>query len=211
MCVKVIGFGTGRCGTKSLSAFLSNQPNTRVTHESRFLAHLWYDDRDISFNHFWDVLHRVPMDFYGDVSFNHLPYVERLAVRSAAIKLIYLEREPDATVNSFYEWTGKNEFPVNHWLNEMHTPGQYIQSNFDKLFPKYDKYTRDKKTAIALYVKDYHNQARRLIEKYPDRIFKLKLAQLNDDHKLNELLDWLGYDSNNRNIDKFKLNTNETA
>ena len=203
---KIIGFGTGRCGTKSLSTLLSLQPDTLVKHESRLMAHIWNDRGEASFERVWSALHAIPKKFYGDVSFVHLNYIEQYLKQSEDIKIIFLDREIQATIESFWRWTERPEWPVNHWLK--HKNGQYIPTSFDELMPKFDRVTQNKKTAISLYVLHYHKIAKELINKYPERIYVLKTIELNDVNKIHAMFDFIGMPKAERRIIKVHENKN---
>lgn len=93
---RVIGLGTGHCGTRSLAALLNMQRGAHVTHERRpFL--LWDDEDPCQY------LRNAPgwANLFGDVAFYYLPHVERIRKEFPDTKFVCLKRDQEATCNGF--------------------------------------------------------------------------------------------------------------
>jgi hypothetical protein len=98
----VIAYGTGRCGSKSLAAFLNRQQSVEFTHEMTNLA-------------FWPMMgeYRRAVDqvmdydapIVGDISPQWVMYLDRLVYDFPSVKFIWLSRNnlPEVA-KSFYAY-----------------------------------------------------------------------------------------------------------
>ena len=105
----IVGLGTGRCGTRSLTRLLSLQQGVNVKHE-RKPALSWDNERDPG-------LHlrcgqEVDCDVFADVGFYYLPHVERLREEFSGITFVCLQRGREQTIESFckHQARGRNWF-----------------------------------------------------------------------------------------------------
>lgn len=187
----VIGLGTGRCGTVSLSHFLNDQPGAFVIHEGA------YQDQRVLFP--WEgppekVLawlnslsgYAGENDWFGDTGSYYLPYVEAILAVYPDARFICFERDREGVMRSFSTKTGKR----NHWYDHKGKKWQK-DPRWDASFPKFEE--PDKEQAIGLYWDLYHEQATTLSEKYPAhfRIFPMKI--INTQEGRAALLDFIGY------------------
>jgi len=148
----LIGVGTGRCGTLSLSAMLSLLRNSHVTHE--------YQHSEICKEWLWmpsseqerreaagKVIGRYndsESEMLGDVAFYHLPYVENLLDMDERVMIVFLEREKDGYVKSALKWFNHTRsYPFSHKIQRMirgeDTIHTYVSSvdSFMACYPKY--------------------------------------------------------------------------
>lgn len=188
----IIGLGTGRCGTLSLSLFLNAQPGITMLHEgkqegARARPLRWQGDRDELWR--WlETLERASGDsaYYGDIGMYFLPYAEALIQRFPDIKLVCLKRNRQEVVNSYLEWTqGRN-----HWFEH---DGVAWDKNpaWDGAFPKFNE--PDKAKAIGLYWDMYYADVDRLIRQYPGHIACFWMDSLNRKRGRRAILDFIGY------------------
>ena len=131
----VIGVGTGRCGSTSLSQLLCQQPGSRVTHE-RYAhkvrwncpSYLW------AYRLFMD-LNNEQVDVAGDCAFYWTPHIEQFIhwgnEFDVQVRIIGLVRPRDEVIASYERWvTDKN-----HW--QYHNGEKYEFSDWDKCYPIY--------------------------------------------------------------------------
>ena len=191
MAKLIIGLGTGRCGTTSLSVFLNAQEKTKVLHEghdgkdyhllpwynAETLVLLWLDSLTQS---------NTANDYYGDVMLYFLPYVEFIMSKFSNAVFICLQRNRAEVIDSYMNWTGES---VNHWSYHDGRTWQY--DDWDACFPKFDE--PDKAKAIGLYWDSYYAEVERLIKIYPNKIACFPTEYLNSIEGQNVILDFIGY------------------
>ena len=203
----IISIGTGRSGSASLSAFLSEQKNMRILHEGRLdekkIRKLikWKNDEEELFK--WlDYLieYDQKTEYIGDTGMYYLPYIDAIINRYKDVKVIGLVRNKKEVVDSFLKKTkGRN-----HWYNH---DGKKWQKDYrwDECFPKYD--IKDKRKAIEEYYDSYIRTTNELEKKYPNKIKIWDIKDFNNTSTKNEILDFINY-RNERIINKeFKKNT----
>lgn len=132
----IIGCGTGRCGTKSLSKILSTCEMTEVTHETDPKLY-WENDKNYEekLEQFKDGLDDVAL-YYGK-------YIERFLEDLDDVRVIVLMRDKDEVIESFKAVTVDR----NHWNGE-------ITEEWDRCFPDYGE--SDKDAAISMYYQQYY-------------------------------------------------------
>lgn len=194
----IIGLGTGRCGSLSLSYFLNNQPGIKVLHEGaiNYQAHplKWYNDHENVLK--WiENLDKLSdsNQYFGDIGMYFLPYVAFLIEKFPRGKFICLKREREAVIHSYLQWTQDH----NPWYEHN---GKTWQKNevWDASFPKFNE--SDKAKAIGLYWDMYYEEIEKLIEKYPQNICCFQTESLNEVNSRNALLDFIEYDGD-RNLE----------
>ncbi len=146
----VIGAGTGRCGTKSLSILLDNCKDSAVTHESPPILPWSVSER---FESRLETMQESDHAIVGDVASSYLPYMEEYD----GFKKIVLKRDKQETVDSFMRHSG----PRNNWQERGYTDPKW----FD-FFPTYsDDLT--KKEALEQYWEDYYERAEEVAKVFP--------------------------------------------
>jgi len=168
----VIGYGTGRCGTKSLATFLTKQ-GYNVTHEGVALG--WYQaltDTEATIRDFVS-----QKGVIGDVGFYWINYLD-LILRKYPAKAINILRDDDEVIESFWSYK-KPEL-------------QNLCNNTWKGYP-FDSDVQTKE-AIAFTIKRYRFLEASVVKMYPASIYRLKTDDLNNKAKLDSLLEWLDYD-----------------
>lgn len=169
----VIGIGTGRCGTMSLSCLLNGQPESSVTHEA--IPGVWErtDDHLAALIKLMDEPARVA----GDVAFYHLNVVDDL-IRSVgrAVHVIVLKRDRLQTVYSYLRKVGLR----NMWT---HPTSVYFGPGVerDELWePRYPKYDLPREEALRQYCDDYYVAVGELVCKHPGQVFVYDISALNE-------------------------------
>lgn len=196
----VVGLGTGRCGTQSLSKLLNDCEDSNVSHEFRRigLPHRlsWNFDID-EINERIEFFRQLDGRLVGDVASYYLNYIPYLIQRFPNLKIIYLIRDAEEVVESFYERTEQRS--VCPWLNIGHKyfifKNYRINDGFYKCFPKFD-YVNDKIEAIYEYCKLYKRIMNDYLSMY-DNILIVPTNKLNELQE--EIFDFLELPLVNRN------------
>lgn len=187
----IIGLGTGRCGSLSLSSFLSDQQGIQVLHEGNI------NDKPNPFkweNDYENILQWIEElennsnsnQYFGDTGMYFLPYVSSLITQFPDIRFICLKRNRQEVINSFLVKTQDR----NHWCEH---DGKIWKKDpvWDSVFPKFNE--PDKAKVLGLYWDMYYEEIDRLILEYPEHICCLSTESLNSLIGRNEILDFIGY------------------
>ena len=162
----IIGCGTGRCGTVSLSALLCAQPGVVATHERQPFPwssapkpiaqaiEWWQAQRD----------HHATAKIYADVAFYWLTYVKALCEHFPDTHVICLQRNRDATVQSYLRKTPWGD----PWRHGYHDATCLMERLWAGCYPDYHCWPT-KKAAIGAYWDDYYAMATILSSRYPFR------------------------------------------
>ena len=107
----IISIGTGRCGSVSLSKFLSAQEYVSVLHEGRLDSHKirklikWGNDEKNLFEWLEFLLSLDGNKFVGDTGMYYLPYIEQIIEKYPQVKIIVMERDKEEVVKSYIKKT----------------------------------------------------------------------------------------------------------
>lgn len=184
----IIGVGTGRCGTYSLSALLAAQPNIMAHHE--FLRLLW----KVSVPHFTVMMVKLFYDYVprprriADVGLYFIQYVDLIRMVCPKTKFICMQRDPEEVYNSFIV----RDVDTSHWTHDSSEhwnpkwKGNYV---FRECYPHYDLSRED---ALRQYIRDYHERSQKLQEKYPDDFRIFDIDDLNTEEGVISILDFAG-------------------
>lgn len=162
----IVGCGTGRCGTWTLSRIFAIQPNVAGKHEGVPLP--WERDDNIFFNHMVGLWVNIDAPVIASVSWAWINYIGTIMGTLKDPKCVCLKRDRDEVVESFLahspfsnHWTDPESLHWNH-NKDVHTTQAYQ-------WPKYDL---PKKEAIGAYWDEYYSHAEYLQSRYPDN-FKI--------------------------------------
>lgn len=163
----ILGLGSGRCGTSSLSHLLNIQEDTEATHEYHakepFELSNDSDTHHILF-YLLDILGRESK-IIADVSHYWLRYINLILAFKGDIRFICLKRDKDATIKSFLDRPVDDKNPMVDWSKE-----------------KYDRYYNE------YYMKvDYY------LNKHPDIFGLFDIEDLNSREGQRKMLDFLGF------------------
>jgi len=182
----IIGLGTGRCGTVSLSKHIDRQDGARCSHEGVRLPWVVNEGR---FNKAYNKITQGELSIVGDVSFYNLPYYNLFLERDPETKFIILKRDRDSVIQSYLKKTKGS----NHWQS-----GTTDRKNpWDESYPKFK--AKDKADAIGMYYDKYYSMA----ESIPNA-FHMNTEDLNDPDKCIEMLAFCGF--SNPTFKKFWAN-----
>tara|TARA_Y100000004_G_scaffold122102_1_gene137296 strand:+ start:66 stop:665 length:600 start_codon:yes stop_codon:yes gene_type:complete len=184
----IIGLGTGRCGTVSLSKLIDKQEGARCSHEGVRLPWVVSEGRfNKAYNKivqgYGDFIEEQKstvfkrLSFVGDVSFYNLPYYNLFLERDPETKFIILKRDRDSVIKSYLKKTRGS----NHWQK-----GLAKKNVWDECFPKFE--AKDKADAIGMYYDKYYSMA----EDIPNA-FHMNTEDLNDSDKCMDMLAFCGF------------------
>ena len=186
----VIGLGTGRCGTVSLSSLLNAQRGAFVTHEGyganggQRLLH-WDGNTGAALAWVDELRARPGLQLVGDVAYYFLPYVEAILLAHPDARFVVLRRDQTETVNSYLRKTRGQ----NHWM--LHDGIEWeVNPKWDPTYPKYE--TATKREALGLYWDEYYAQAESLAAAYPESVHLFETRALNTLEGRHAILSFLG-------------------
>jgi len=197
----IIGLGTGRCGTMSLSKLLNDCKGINISHEFRNRGDSQYrlkfyfnkQEADRRIKH----LKNLKEEFVGDIAHYYLNYIDYFMENLPNLKLIYLDRDINETVKSFMKKTKKVGNRC-HWLPINHPDmikNKYTHEPWSRTFPKFPQ-AKNKEEAFKIYCKGYFEVVLNLSKKYS--IWYLNVKDLNLKSKQKGLFNWLKIPEKNR-------------
>lgn len=205
--MKIIGCGSGRCGTKSFARLIDRQKDWTCTHE-KFPILPWKKS---------EILFKRRIEYFenrrkvGDVAFYYLPYLEEIIGKLKNLKVLCLKRDIHSTVQSFMAKMKDTHPPRNHWID--HEGEKWTKDPiYDKACPNYrlnidlnpSEYKRE---LIKKYWHDYYEKAEWLSDVYPNKFKIYPIDVLNDRGLQKEMFDFI--DIQNPNI-KAGIKKNES-
>jgi hypothetical protein len=201
--ILILGLGTGRCGSTSISKLLENQDDCYCYHEhpprltweinpSRWNFHK--RRLDILLNHY---------RFVGDISHWWLPYIDLILEHYENVRVVVLKREKAATIKSFLKIkkiaaTGRM---LNHWVN--HDGTYWIKTPWDECYPSYDVSSVEE--ALNLYWEQYYDTVDKLTRRAPSSVRTFPTEHLSDKATQLEILSFCGF-KNPKTLDDMHLN-----
>jgi hypothetical protein len=180
----IIGCGTGRCGTKSLSRFLNSQKTALCSHELEFLSPrflpIWDQNEKEILHHLEDLISQTnekSLKYIGDVAMFYLPYVDAILEKWPNTIFICLQREKSKTVQSFMKKTVGGDF----WRSSLD-----YQNTWSDVFPKFK--ASSKKESVEMYWDFYYEEAYRLSLKFPQSFYVVPTEELNTEKGMRNIL-----------------------
>jgi len=187
----VLGIGTGRSGSTSLTELLAAQSHARVTHE---MPPILYWDQNTSadafhINRFKHLL--TQYSIVGDVAHWWLPKIEYVIQSIPSVRIVALKREKQETVDSFLKIKGGNgKGAINHWT--PHNGDYWSKNIWDPCYPKYTTTTLE--DALGLYWEHYYLEVEKLLNKYPNNLQIYATDSLSKADSQREILSFIGLD-----------------
>ncbi len=187
----ILGIGTGRSGSTTLTKLLQMQVTTYCSHEhpprlswginsNRIKFQL--DRFDVLLNHYHNV---------ADVSHWWLPYIDFLVEKNNDIRIVVMKRNRKATVDSFLKIKGGGgRGSINHWIK--HDGSFWSENIWDECYPKY-KVSKMKKS-LEHYWDDYYKKAYQLMKRYPESIKIFSTDELSNPDVQKDMLLFCGYE-----------------
>ena len=190
----VIGCGTGRCGTTSLAKLITGCEDAVCEHERRPLLPWVFNKELFQERVRWFATSKAAVT--GDVAYYYLPYLKKLIGVFPALKIVCIERDRQAVIDSFMWKTSWQ----NRWRD--HNGTQWAKDAvWDRTFPKYD--IMDKQEAIGAYWDDYHRTIRRIAGKFPANVELVRTEELNTASGQRKIFDFLEMPEKNRRFSQY--------
>lgn len=187
--LKVLGIGSGRSGTLSLSQILNNNGfNSR--HEFNRPRILQNFNRDYAEAHFFYMTER----FNAEVSLFAVNYVDFVKEHYPDCKIVVIKRDKNEVIDSFV-----NLLKIRFKSDDLKAIYRLCEKGYAV---KFDRTKDNLIDAISSYYDQVYETCDSYVEKYPGSVYKINLMDLNDDEKLDELFDFLGVDQDERNYTK---------
>jgi hypothetical protein len=197
----VIGIGTGRCGTNSLAALLNSQPDCFFSHESYRLD---WEQRAADCPQFDDFKYLLDREepIAGDVSLGLSAQAKELMKRFEGLKVVCLRRDREKLIQSLIRASGGEETRSYYQTHPEDSP--YHSDYWYHKFPKFP--VDDKRKAVKMYITEHYHITSALYNAYPDRVFIMDIAKIDDRIRLDRLFDFVGVSKEGRVYDVPKFN-----
>ena len=190
----IIGLGTGRCGTVSLKALLSLQPNTNATHETMLLPHKF---SEVKYKQYMARLWKRPEEISADVALWTLSYVTAIIAEYPTTKFICLKRDKEPVVKSFIAKTARNR---NHWTrydSKHWNEEEWFREHTCPYRNCYPRFDANKEEALGFYWDYYYTIAETYEKAFPDNFRIFPIEELNSQDGCARILDFAGYSEMN--------------
>jgi len=190
-----LALGTGRCGSSSLATILGNCYNTEITHE-KWRGVKWNDinppELDEMISHFNQKANEGVL--IGDVQQTLFPHIRYLRSKIPDLKIICLHRDKESTVSSFMGFQPISLF--HHKEKEiLRHHGYPVMKKAVDWFPTFYE-AQDREDSFKLWW-ELCNTMMSTIE---EPVYHFDISYLNQDEKLQELMNWLDIPDEDRNI-----------
>ena len=189
----VLGLGSGRCGSTSLTGSFARLPECCATHENPPLVHWPPEPQQIRFHikRFRLLLDRFRLVF--DSAHWWLNATDELIDAFGGIQFIGLMRDPETCARSFLNMKGVGRGSINHWVD--HDGSFWRPARWDRLYPSYDvdlhglgaigdvseaELRRRQFGLVQTYVEDYNRSLRSLKDKVGERLLLVRTEEIGD-------------------------------
>lgn len=189
-----LGMGTGRCGTMSLAHMLETAlPNTwheRFIYGDQPSGRMFFprsnaptQDQDEMMYAIDEIIAKE--GYFTDIGLYYAEYMGDILRRYPEARVVYLERDREATVKSYMKKTeGKD-----HWSLDVDRT-KYRPDLWDLCYPKFTNLTKEDN--IAAFWDYYQGIFESLAYKYPDRIIRVRTEELNDYQTYKRVMSFYG-------------------
>lgn len=193
----VLGLGTGRCGSTSLSAVLATVAGSCSTHENPPLINWSPDDEQVRFHmrRFKALAEFMVLVF--DSSHWWLNALPQFLCDFPDGKIIGLCREPEACVESFMRIKGNGRGSINHWAPAENRI--WVKHFYDPTYPTYalpDNSDKDpdaaKRELLRSYVREYNARLAALHDRMPKKVMLIRTEELNEPMQQQKIFDFVG-------------------
>lgn len=185
----IIGVGTGRCGTKSLTRLLSLQPGTEPSHERYEWRVQWNGPRNLWPLRLWEDTRNSPSSVQADVAFYWTPHVSDFLQwadgQGRAVRVVALKRDRADTIDSYMRWKQDPD----HW--RWHGRREHSPDQWDQCYPPL-RGQPSKPAAIGAFWDLVYEH----LESFEDeRVRVFETGDLNTEDGVERILAHCGYDS----------------
>jgi hypothetical protein len=183
----ILGLGSGRCGTMTLTKLFDEQAGVKAEHETVGLY--WVVQKRL-FDTAWEKI-TEPDSIVANVSFAWLRYIPMACEKDPTVRCVCLKRDRTATVESFSAHLKK--FNVWTHYTSPHFDMKYSRSMVRiNGFPKYDL---PREEAIGRYWDDYYRIADEWQERFPNNFKIFDLNSFNSEQGVASILDFAGIEN----------------
>lgn len=193
----VLGLGTGRCGSTTVTHLLGSAAGVCATHENPPLIH-WrpaQDQVDMHLRRFARLRRHFPVVF--DAAHWWLNAAPALLAACPDVRFVGLLRDAAATVRSFLHVKGVGPGSLNHWVRSGQGP--WRRSTWDGAYPDYPHPPlvgpadgSAKADLIGRYVTEYQAGLRAFATADPDRTLLVRTEALGEPTTQRRLYDFVG-------------------
>jgi hypothetical protein len=179
----VIGLGSGRSGSTTLTALLASVAGACCTHENPPLIYWKPSQAQIEFH---IRRFRFLSDYYSlvsDVSHWWLNPLETVFAHFPDCKAIGLIRDPTDCAKSFMRIKGYGFGSINHWA--CPGSGSWFANHWDPTYPSYDvpsasanQLDHVKLGMITRYVREYNDELAAITQRLPTRVLLQRTEEL---------------------------------
>jgi hypothetical protein len=187
----VLGLGTGRSGSTSLSYLFAAQADTCFSHEHAPLIP-WYQGRSqLNFHLTRMALLSRLYSCVADVSHWWLPKLDAVIHKFPRARIVVTRRDRQETIDSFLAIKGAHVSakPINHWMK--HDGNDYQRNLWDICYPKFD--AESLPHALRKYWDDYYEKAESFQSRYPRQVKIFDINQISSASGQQEILEFCGY------------------
>lgn len=183
----IVGVGTGRCGTKSLTRLLSLQPGTAPTHERYQHRVRWSCPERLWALRLWRDTARADTPVAADVAFYWTPQVEAFLrwgeKAGREVRIVGLKRDREETIGSYQRWKQETD----HWRH--HGGRDSTHDQWDQCYPPLE--ADSKAEAIGAFWDRVYDHLETVQD---DRLDVFPTAALNRRKGVEAILEHCGYD-----------------
>jgi hypothetical protein len=206
----ILGIGSGRSGSTTLSAFFASLDDSCATHENPPLIGWAPDEAEITFHlRRFDALRRH-YQIVSDVSHWWLNAIDFFLNRFPEGKIIGLYRDVESCARSFSRIKGEGRNSMNHWAG--HGNCIWSPNIWDQTYPTYpvperaiDHPDEARLAMIRRYVEEYNDRMKAMAARHPGSIVLFPTEDLNRPEVTARLCEIAGVPA--RTFDR-KLNVN---
>jgi hypothetical protein len=193
----VLGIGSGRSGSTSLSAMLATVTASCCSHENPPLISWTAEPEELAF-HLGRFRRLAPYHpLVADVSHWWLNVIERVFAEFPEARAIGTFRAVESCTASFMRIKGSGRGSYNHWV--PYANGIWAAARWDPAYPTYPVPGHaaldpdDAKYAlIARYVKEYNDAMHALARRFPATMMLVQTESLDDAAVQNAIFDFVG-------------------
>jgi len=186
----VLGVGTGRCGTKSLTRLLEHQDDTYATHERYGSRVRWDCPPNLWPKRLWVDTMRNDHSIVASVDFkwtNHIEhFLEWGEKLGREVRVVGLKRDRQEVIDSYDKWKPNSD----HW--SFHGYRETKPDEWDHCYPCYN--TDSKREGIGLFWDEVYEKIEKF-EKKDERVFCFETEDLNTITGVKAILNFVGYEN----------------
>jgi hypothetical protein len=194
----ILGMGSGRCGSTSLSAMLAAIKGSCATHENPPLISWNPDNEQLNFHMRRLKLLAKYFPLVFDAAHWWLRAIDRFMTEFPNGKAIGLYRDTKSCAQSFARVKGQGLGSTNHWV----APGNGIwrANHWDPTYPTYrvpENADQDPDAAraqlIVRYVEEYNDELFGVCDRLPDKVMLIRTEELALPAVHEELFEFIGF------------------